>query len=275
MKKKTHPSQKMTLKNFLLVGMVLVSALLIALSLGTKTPVFAKTASGSATTQTTPSPTPSSDALTTEKLKERIDNVLKSRNDQVKGMIDEITLKKRGYIGEVERVIEKTVTVKNSKGTQILSISPDLVITKDNKKATIDDIAVGDWVIVLGYMNNQDFTLRRLMVFSSSLQPMSFDTVVGSLQTITKTSATLVPRNSKDAVIYTLGKNTSYQDVNGQPTKRENLQTDSQYLLIGSSDGSTKTATLLRALVAASPNSSPNPTPTAKPKIATSSATKK
>lgn len=212
-------------------------------------PVFAATSATNSATKTSPSPTvtPPSDEQTTENLKQRIDTVLKTRTDQVKGTIDELTQHKRGFIGQVERVIEKTVTVKNTKGTEILTIDPSVVVLRDNKKATLDDIAVGDWVIALGYNTDQAFTLRRLIVSTTSLMPRTYETVIGNVQTVTKTQVTLT---GADSTPYQLNKDTHYEDAQGVALKLTDIKKDSQYLVISYTDQDKKIAILVKSLVA-------------------------
>jgi hypothetical protein len=210
-------------------------------------PVFAAT---KASPSPTPTVAPPSDEETTENLKERIDSVLKSRTNQVKGVIDEMTLQKRGFIGEVDRVIEKTVTVKNLKGTEILTIDPTVVILRDNKKATIDDIAVGDWVIAIGYTNNQTFTLRRLLVSTTTLMPKTYETVIGTAKTVTKTQLTLTPRTDADPLVYQLNKDTHYEDDQAKTLKQTDIKSDSQYLVISYTNLEKKIATFIKSLAA-------------------------
>jgi hypothetical protein len=239
----------MTQHSFFQKSTALVLGLVIA---GACTsPVLAVTATPSAKpVKASPSPSvaPPSDAQTTQNLKDRIDSVLKNRADQVKGVLDEMTLKKRGFIGEVERVIEKTVTVKNNKGTEVLSVAPSVVILRDNKKASIDDIAVGDWVIAMGYMTNGDFTLKRLVVSSTTLMPKSYDSVIGTAQTITKTQITLSPRTSAEAITYQINKTTHYENAEGTTLKATDIKKDSQYLIISYTDKNQKIATFVKSL---------------------------
>jgi hypothetical protein len=218
----------------------------------------AKNATTSATTTSTkvsptPSPTedPQSDATTTANLKARIDNVLKNKEDQVKGAIDDLTLRKRGFIGSIERVIEQTVTVKSLTGNEILNITSDVAIMKDSKKAILDDLAVGDWVIALGYTDGQTFTLRRLVASSTTLMPKTYESVIGTAQAVTKTQLTLAStKEGVDPIVYQLNKNTHYEDLSGATLKSTDLKTDSQYLVISYTDQDQKIASFVKSLAA-------------------------
>lgn len=238
-------------KNFLLA-----TILSLGISLGSlvsASPIMAASPSPTpkASPKATPSPSPSPEASPTsptQKLKERIDRVLEQRKDQVKGVVDQITNNKRGFIGEVQRVTEKTLTVRTNKGSQILTVDSSVVIMRDTKRISLDDIAVSDWVIAMGYMDKEEFLLRRLVVSSTSLRPRRYDTTIGTLTTIKKTQLTFTPRSSKDPLVVTTTKNTQYQDGQGNKIDAKNLQTDAQYLVISYEENGQKIPLLIRSL---------------------------
>ncbi len=211
--------------------------------------------------QTTSSASSSSPASTSAvpALQQRLHRIFE--RDQVKGVIDHLGQKKRGFIAEVQHVTQKTVTVSNAKGTQILTITPDVVVTKDNKHATIDDIAVGDWVMALGYMNKEEFLPRRLAISSQTLLPPTYDTTVGTIQAVTRTQVTLLPRHAQDPIALTIDKSTRFQDSTGKTITVSDVQVDSQYLIISFTDNNQKRATLLRSLAPIALPASPTPAP--------------
>lgn len=196
----------------------------------------------------TPSPTPEpSSEATTQSLRDRINKVLRQR-DQVAGVEDTQTRRKTGFIGEVQRVTEKTITIKTSKGSQILTLTPNVTILRDTKKITIDDIAVSDWVLVMGYTQGEEFEARRILVSTTSLRPRKYETTIGTLESIKTNQITVTPRGSKDEKTYTLVKTTKFQDGIGATIDRKALVTNSQYLFISYLDGTTSPVTLIRAL---------------------------
>lgn len=210
-------------------------------------------ASPSPSPKASPSPSPTSqpsEETTTQKLKERIDRVIEERREQVQGTVDSLGLKKRGFIGEVQRVTEKTITVKNKKGSQILTIESKVALVKDNKKISIDDVAVGDWVIAMGYINaEEEFELRRVVVSSTNLRPRTYDTIIGSLESTTRSQVTILPRQGNQPAVYTINKNTKFQDNQGKDITREKVQTETQHLMIGYTEQEQKIAKLVRSLV--------------------------
>lgn len=202
-----------------------------------------------ATVSPTPSPSPAATPDTTQNLKDRINKVLK---EQVQGVEDQTNQKKRGFIGEVQRVTETSITLRTNKGSQILNVEGGIVIARDNKKASLDDIAVGDWAIAMGYVNDDAFELKRLLVSSTSLRPRRYQTTIGTLEEIksTRTSVQIIisPRFIKEKKTFVLAKTVTFQDGQGNPLTQKDLKTDSQYAVISYQDGETLTAILVRAL---------------------------
>lgn len=203
-----------------------------------------------------PSPSPSSnpsDDQTTQSIKDRITKIMEKRGDQVKGIIDQVGVTKRGFIGEVERVTDKTITVKNTKGSEILTLENDVILIKENKRISIDDIAVGDWVIAMGYVDKGQFSLKKVVVSSASLMPPVYNTYLGSIQSIAKnqTQLEIMPRGATQAVTITLNKQTVFEDAQSQTIDRRTLQTDLECLVISYTDNDTQVAKVVHLLVAA------------------------
>jgi hypothetical protein len=223
-------------------------AIMIASTTG---PVFAASPSPtpSAVVKASPSPLPSPSADTTQKLKERIDKVIEKRRDQVKGIIDQMSSEKRGFIGEIQRVTEKTVSVKTTRGEQELFTLDDTIpVLKDNKKITIDDIAVGDWAIAMGYMSKDEFSLKKLLISSTSLLPRPYETKLGNIKTVSTTQLVIIARPDQDQKTYVLNKATKYQDANGNPIDRKALHELDQVLVISFTDKNNQVVHTIRSL---------------------------
>jgi len=191
-----------------------------------------------------PSPTPQSQEDTAQKLKE----LIQKGKERVKGAMDRVGERPRGFVGEVQRVTDKTVTIKGFKGTEILTITPAAILVKDSKKATIDDIVIGDWVAALGSTNKEVFSLKKMLISSTSLQPKTFVTQLASIKTIKKTEITATPRNDQETVTYIVSKNTLFQDNQGNKVDVKNIKPDYQYLFVGIQDDAGITLTTVRTL---------------------------
>ncbi|HYD34604.1 MAG TPA: hypothetical protein VD999_00905 [Vitreimonas sp.] len=207
----------------------------------------------------TPSPAAES---TTQKLKERIEKVVEEKRDQVKGVLDEITGKKRGFIGEVQRVSAESITLKTNKGTTILPLSESMKLSKKNRVIKYEDIAIGDWVIVIGGNADDDFVPEHIMVSATSLRPTPKTVMVGSVEAITKTELTVSPRSGAESQDFTLAKGTVYQDLEGTTAALKNFTTDIQVLVIGKQTTNGWEAVVVKSLA---PLNTPSPSPKAKP----------
>ena len=220
--------------------------------------IFSKVSAQSVSASADPAAT--SDAQTTQKLKDRIDKIIEQRREQVKGVVDDLSQTKRGFVGQVLRVTQTALTLKNDKEQVILNITPAIFLTKDGKKATIDDVAVGDWGIAIGY-KTQDFTVKRIILSSHTLLPHTYETLIGTVQNVTRNTVTFLPRGTQTPVTFTINKNTPLQDETDKPLNSyKDITPDVQYLVIDYTDASSqKVVTLLRALVPAADQQSLQP----------------
>lgn len=186
---------------------------------------------------------------TTQRLRERIEKIVEEKRDQVEGALDELANQRRGFIGEIQRVSSETVTVKTNKSTQILPITPTTGITKGRKTIPVDDIAVGDWAIVMGKLVDDEFQLEKLSISSTSLRPPAQVIVLGSISAITRTTITVQPRNNEAANQLNLVKNTEYQDIEGTSIKLADVKVDAQVLAVGINSDKGVEARVIRVLV--------------------------
>ncbi|MFZ5376772.1 MAG: hypothetical protein ACOZAN_03860 [Patescibacteria group bacterium] len=186
----------------------------------------------------------------TQKLKERIEKIVEEKKEQIDSAIKEKTYQKRGFIGEIQRVTKETITIRNQKGTQIIALNNSVVFFKDKKTITIDKVAVGDWVVVLGWIEEDSFSPKRIIVYSESLRPDSFSVQLGTINNITKNSLDFITRRESETIQYTLNKKTEYQDYSGKTTSVTAFEKNTQALLIGYQDQDSKIAAVIRSLAA-------------------------
>jgi hypothetical protein len=198
-------------------------------------------------TEATPSPSAST-TETTKNLKERIEKIVDEKRDQVEGTINDLSQRKRGFIGEVQRVTQESITIKNHKGTQIISLSSDVEIVKAGKTIPVDSISVGDWTIVIGTIQDDAFTPKRIIVSSQTLRPRDHVVTLGSITTKTSKELTVLSRNG-DTVSFQTTTKTAFQDLNGDQVKADRFLKDMQVLVVGYETADGKTATTVRAIV--------------------------
>lgn len=169
---------------------------------------------------------------TTEKLKARIEKIVEEKRTQVMGALSEMGRERRGFIGEVQRVSAETITIRTPKGTQILSIDPEVIITKDGKSIAVDTIAVGDWAMVIGIMESDTFTPQLIDISSDSLRPRTQKVMLGTITDINRTSIDIKHRTRDEENSLTLTKNSTYLDNNGETIEVSDLETELQVLVV-------------------------------------------
>jgi hypothetical protein len=191
------------------------------------------------------SPSASPDEQATENLKERIDRVLEQRQEKLKEL-ENSGQRRRLFIGEVQRIIEQTVTLKTRRGNQSFTVTPDLNLIRDNKKATIDDVAVGDTVAIIGYQDKETIQPQRIFISSTSLQPVKYETVLGTVKDVSRTQVTVTKVDGSDQK-FTFVRTTEFQTSTGEASKRENLKKDGKVLIITKPE-STQSPLVIRSL---------------------------
>jgi hypothetical protein len=191
------------------------------------------------------SPTP---AETTVQLKERIQRIVEENSDQIKGVIDQLSYQKRGFIGRVERVTQESLTLENRKGTQIISIDEKVTLLKSNQEISIDDVAVDDWLVVMGVIEDDTFSPKRILVSSTSLRPKNHFVIIGTITDQSNGELNLLSRQSEE-LSFDINKKTQYQDQDGETGSSKEFIKDLQVLVVGYEDDSGKNATTIRSLV--------------------------
>jgi hypothetical protein len=202
---------------------VLIVLLAIAY-FGAGTPASAQVAASA-------SATPSSDI--TSKLKERIEKVVEEKRDQIKGVIDRFGDNNRGIIGQVVRVNQESITVKNPKGTLILPLDPQVSLIKKGKDIKVADIAVDDWVVVVGESQDKDtFVPKRITVITTNPRPYPYQVYLGTISTLDKNNIIITTRGKNESVTIVQGKTTTYEDLSGKKIDKKLLEADLQVLIV-------------------------------------------
>jgi hypothetical protein len=248
MKRLTH-STLLTLAVFLMTAAPVLAA--------SPTPAVSPRVTASPKVAASPTPAASADPVqTTQNLRERIEKIVEEKRDQIEGVLDELSGKKRGFIGEVQRVTAETITLKTNKGTQILSITDSLAITKAGKTIKVEEIAVGDWAIAIGTTVDDTFEPERLVISSTSLWPPKPVITLGAIEKYSKTSVTVTPRSGASPQTFVIKTTTEYQDMNGDAIKITQLPVEQAVLVVGVSAQTGDEARVIRLL---SPLTTPTP----------------
>lgn len=191
----------------------------------------------------------SSSSATTQKLRERIEKIVEEKKDQIKGVLSEFDQKKRGTLGNVTRVSEESITVKTRKATEIIPLNDDVVLQKAGKTIKIGDVAVGDWAVVMGLIEDDTFQPKRILVSSTTLRPATAVVTLGTIETVNRTQLDIAPRSGDSSFPINTDSKTNYQDINGEEIERADIKADMQAIVIGyENDKNEKIARLVRVL---------------------------
>ena len=197
--------------------------------------------------EASPSGSPSP-AETTQELKERIQRIVEEKSEQIKGVIDQLSQNKRGFIGQVERVTEESLTLTNSKGTEIIPFDDQVTLLKGNREISIDDVAVDDWLVVMGLIIDDAFSPKRILVSSTSLRPKNHVTALGTIIEQSSKEITILSRQNEE-ISFDVTTKTQYQDQDGTSARRGEFIKDLQVLVVGDEDDDGKNVSIIRSLV--------------------------
>lgn len=169
-------------------------------------------------------------------------------NNKVKGAIDSLLNRKIGIIGQVERITDETLTITNTAGTRILAIDDTSKIFKGSKEVAADTIEVENWVTVLGKLKDDTFSPNFIYVFSETLRPKTQVVMLGTIQSISDTEITLLPRSGEKETSLDLTKNTNYQDSDGSEAKLTDFSEEITVIVTGFDDDGDLSAATVKSL---------------------------
>ncbi len=196
---------------------------------------------------------------TTNSLKERIEKAVEgqaSNDSQNQEQAD--GQEKKGFVGEVTRVSEEAITIENSKGSQIIPITETTDVTKQSEAIELNDIAIEDDVIVMGFTQEDDFQTVKVVVTEQELLPAPQLIVIGSLTDISQSAITVKARSSQDKTKIKINNDTTFEDASSEAIESTALFEDLQVLIAGYIEieedenaqviDETKTALIVRSL---------------------------
>ncbi len=213
----------------------------------------AQKASAKATPSPTPTPTPevaASDS-TASALKGYIEKSLQKEalNDAVAAAQGKIT----GFVGEVTRIAQNTISVKHADTTTILKVSDAVILKKKDKAIKLTDISIADWAVVVGEMTDETFAPKLILVSATSLRPTPKLVTFATISEIKKQQMILIPRDTSqgETITVTISKQTKFESVDGSPLKLSDIEKDYTVLAIAEKqdpDDGEYTLTTVRSL---------------------------
>lgn len=181
----------------------------------------------------------------------------RSAVDRVKEILEETEQiqnqrKRRALVGIVERVTTESLTLQTLKGEQVIKLLPEkttIFSTPKPQPMQVQDIEIGGYAIVMGYINSDDVVeARRILVSPTMLFPPKKKVIIGTVQNISTSLLTIVTRTQKEEKI-SLSKKTVYEDKQGESLKRTEIQADDEVLIIfKNADDASASATVVTVL---------------------------
>jgi len=204
------------------------------------------------------------------KLRERIQKILGDQ-DEVTNNKD----KKGGYIGEVTRLSDESITLKTLDGSEIIPIQDTTILLKRTKKIPITDLVVGNWLIVIGNREkNRSINPELLLVQTTDLKPREHIVTIGAVDSISTREVSVIPRGKTDPLKLTLTKNSELIDSAGELMTVKGMPEDISAVIVGYATTNGWELGTLKATISMSEYKSA-PTPTPKPTYAPRKATPK
>lgn len=133
--------------------------------------------SGSAVLAQSPTPAPEESVAPEIKdtIKERLEKTIGDNVDKIQGLITEEqnSLKKRAFFGEVESITKDTLTINTDEDVKQASFNDDTTLVKlpGRTDIEIEDLAVGDFIIAMGFLNENGVLETRRIVVSPQPKP--------------------------------------------------------------------------------------------------------
>lgn len=171
---------------------------------------------------------------------------------KVNGAINNLLNKKVAIIGEIARITDEAITITNITGTIILPIDKNSKIMKGKEEISIDKVEVENWAMVLGKMENDNFSPNFIFISSESLRPKTQEVILGTIISISSTELKIKTRSKQEEKTLKISKNTNFQDFDGEKIKASDFSKDINVLVTGFIDDAGTTVSTLRSLASLS-----------------------
>lgn len=175
-----------------------------------------------------------SDSATTDELRKRIERVVEERREQIKGVVEDLLIKKGAYIGEITRISEEAITIKSNETTNIIPLTEEVVILENGSPVNIANIEVGNWGTVMGNRTTTTIEPEYVLISATSLRPTDHYVRLGSIKSLDRTELVLTPRGTQDETTIAIQKTTKYQNADGEPAVAADFEEDLGVLVIAS-----------------------------------------
>lgn len=142
------------------------------------------------------SPTPG------EKVKE-IRNAVK---EKVREKLEETQEgQKKAFVGEIAEVSNSTLTLETRSGKQQAEVDEKAtIIGKNRSEINFEDLEIGDYVIAIGYLDENEVLQAKRVVVTKELETPTRQVAVGRVTDISADEKIITVKNEKKGMIYTV-----------------------------------------------------------------------
>lgn len=160
----------------------------------------------------------------------------------------------RAYIGSVTDIAESTIQIKSmdSQIQQISTLDENIAVvdTKGttNKTVNLTDIAIGDFIVAMGYVDKNDVLSARRVLISSAINETSLNISLYKVKTAGKTSLELTAMAGSEESTLTPSKNTTIKSFSENKTKALSLANISEEDLIIVVSDNTGSPSIIRSI---------------------------
>jgi hypothetical protein len=186
-----------------------------------------------ATPSLNPSPTPSRPVL--------IEEIREAVKEKVKEKLAEV---KKGtalaWTGEIEAINEAQLTLNTRLGSKTVLISEETnLVGAGSKKIAVSDLKIGDLVIAMGYLNEDEILEAKRLVLFSKPKRIIREVAFGLVTDISAEENLLTVKNEKKGQIYTVVVNAKTlitkkgEEGKIEKTKFSSLETGDWLVAIG------------------------------------------
>lgn len=196
------------------------------------------------------SPTPSQEPSpeTTDNLRARIEKIVEEQKEKVQSLLGTAEVQRQGFIGQVVRVSETTLTLDSRGVTRIVPLDETVVLQRGTAVIKPETIEIGQWALVLGLRRAETFMPRKIVFSTASPRPDPHLVQLGTLKAISNTTLDFQPRGQEEIISVVFAKTTQFQDSLGVATRLTEFVEDDQVLLVGYQANEKTMATVMRAL---------------------------
>lgn len=166
---------------------------------------------------------------------------IKKRLEKVSGKIDDIVTEKKklALIGTLESIANSTLTITGDSDISLASVSAETAFIRNpgNDDIDLDEVAIGDFIIAMGYLNGSEvLEARRVIVSNEQPEPTTKKSAIGRIADLNLDDDELILTQPDGSTLtLSIDDDTDIkQDTNGvqEIIDSQDLQADQQLIVV-------------------------------------------